>query len=310
MVLELIDSSEHIVLIAHKNPDADTLGSACAFYSYLLRLRKKVTLFCASSAINPNLAFLPWYDKVTDRFPEDADCMISFDCGSHSRMGIEKKLPLINIDHHISNDLFGSVNIIDTAAISTTETVYDFFVANGVKINGKMALSLYAGLVDDSRCFSAPGCNAKTFATAHALIEAGADHATCIEWLYRRRSLASLRVRGILWKEMRLLLDGRLAFFDVRLSHMEETGATISECKKVLEEALGMRSVQAAMMQFEHPRGGLKISLRTDGTVNASKIMGSFGGGGHIHRAGTRIEEENQESFASEIIMMIQKEFE
>jgi len=310
VALSLIESSGHIVLIAHKNPDADSLGSACAFYSHLLRLRKKVTLFCASADIDSSLAFLPWFDEATDRFPGDADCMISFDCGSYERLGIDKALPLINFDHHASNTLFGTLNIVDTAAISTTEVVYDFFVANGIKINGKMALSLYAGLIDDSRCFSASGCNAKTFGMAHALIAAGADHATCIEWLYRRRSLASLRVRGILLKQMRLLLDGRLAFFDVRASHLEETGASISECKKVLDEALGMRSVQAAMMQIEHPRGGVKISLRTDGTIDAARIMGHYGGGGHVHRAGTRIKQGSWEGLAAEMMMMIQKEFE
>lgn len=310
MAFPLIDSSEHIVLVAHKNPDADSLGSACAFYSYLLRLRKKVTLFCISADINPNLAFLPWFDKVTDRFPEDADCIISFDCGSYGRLGVERVLPLINFDHHISNDFYGSLNFIDTAAISTTEVVYDFFVANDIKINGKMALSLYAGLMDDSKCFNSPDCNAKTFGMAHALITAGADHAMCIEWLYRRRSLASLRVRGVLLKQMSLYLDGRLAVFEVGTSLLEETGASIAECKRVLEEALGMRSVRVALMHVERPGGGVKLSLRTDGTVDAAKIMGHYGGGGHKHRSGARIEHENIHELVKEMTMMIKKEFE
>jgi phosphoesterase RecJ-like protein len=304
----LIHSSSHIVLVAHKNPDADSLGAACAFYSYLLRSQKKITLFCVSAELNPNLAFLPWFDKVTDRFPEDADCIISFDCGSYGRLGIEKELPLLNIDHHISNDFYGSHNLINTSAISATEVVYDYFVANGVKINGKMALSLYAGLIDDSKCFSAPECSTKTFAMAHSLIEQGADHALCIEWLYRRRSLASLRVRGILLKEMKLLVDGKLAVFEVPLSLLEETGAGISECKRVLDEALGMRSVQAAIMVLEHPRGGSKLSLRTDGTVDAAKIMASFGGGGHVRRAGTRLKQENYDELAENMMRMITKE--
>lgn len=304
----LIHSSSHIVLVAHKNPDADSLGAACAFYSYLLRSQKKVTLFCVSAEVNPNLAFLPWFDKVTDRFPEDADCMISFDCGSYGRLGIENELPLLNIDHHISNNFYGSHNLINTSAISATEVVYDYFVANGVKINGKMALSLYAGLIDDSKCFSAPECSAKTFAMAHSLIELGADHALCIEWLYRRRSLASLRVRGILLKEMKLLVDGKLAVFEVPLSLLEETGAGIAECKRVLDEALGMRSVQAAIMVLEHPRGGSKLSLRTDGTVDAAKIMASFGGGGHVRRAGTRLKQENYDELAENMMRMITKE--
>jgi phosphoesterase RecJ-like protein len=296
------------VLIAHKNPDADSLGAACAFYSYLLRSQKKITLFCISAEVNPNLAFLPWFDKITDRFPEDADCMISFDCGSYGRIGIEKELPLLNIDHHVSNDFYGTHNIINTSAISTTEVVYDYFVANGIKINGKIATALYAGLLEDSKCFSVPECSSKTFAMAQNLIDSGADHPLCSEWLFRRRSLASLRVRGILLKQMKLLVDGRLAVFEVSLSVLEETGATLSECKRVLDEALGMRSVQAAMMVIEHPRGGVKLSLRTDGAVNASNIMMSFGGGGHVKRAGTRLKHENYDELVKNMMVMITKE--
>lgn len=310
MPLSLIDSARHIVLVVHTNPDADSLGSASAFYSYLLRTHNKITLFCASTEVNPNLAFLPWFDKLTDRFPEDADCMISFDCGSYGRLGIEKELPLINVDHHASNDFFGAHNVINTSAISTTEVVYDFFVANSIKINGKMALSLYAGLMDDSKCFSASQCNAKTFGMAQALIELGAEHTLCTQWLYHRRSLASLRMRGALLKQMKLLADGRLAVFEVSLSLLEETGAGILECKRVLEDALEMHSVQAAIMQIEHPRGGVKLSMRTDGTVDASKIMGSFGGGGHVHRAGTRLKQDNFTELVETIMMMIKKEFE
>lgn len=308
MPANLIDSSHHIVLIAHKNPDADSLGAACAFYSYLLRSQKKITLFCISAEVNPNLAFLPWFDKITDRFPEDADCMISFDCGSYGRIGIEKELPLLNIDHHVSNDFYGTHNIINTSAISTTEVVYDYFVANGIKINGKIATALYAGLLEDSKCFSVPECSSKTFAMAQNLIDSGADHPLCSEWLFRRRSLASLRVRGILLKQMKLLVDGRLAVFEVSLSVLEETGATLSECKRVLDEALGMRSVQAAMMVIEHPRGGVKLSLRTDGAVNASNIMMSFGGGGHVKRAGTRLKHENYDELVKNMMVMITKE--
>ncbi len=308
MPSNLINSSHHIVLVTHKNPDADSLGAACAFYSYLLRLQKKVTLFCVSTEVDQNLAFLPWFDKITAHFPEEADCMISFDCGSYGRLGIEKELPLINIDHHISNDFYGTCNLIDTTAISTTEVVYDYFVANGIKINGKIATTLYAGLIDDSKCFSAPQCNAKTFKMAHSLIESGADHAMCVEWLYRRRSLASLRIRGFLLKEMKLFADGQLALFEVPLSVLEESGAIISECKRVLDEALGMRSVKVAVMVLEHPRGGAKLSLRTDGAVNAASIMAPFGGGGHFHRAGARLKQDNYNELVKDMMSMITKE--
>lgn len=310
MPLSLSESANHIVLIAHQNPDADSLGSACAFYSYLLRNQKKVTLFCVSAELDPNLAFLPWFDKITDRFPENADCMISFDCGSYRRLGIEKALPLINIDHHLSNDFFGTDNLVDPSAISTTEVVYDYFVANGIKINGKMATALYAGLLYDSKCFSASECSAKTFAMAQALIELGADHAVCVDWLYGRGSLASLRIRGVLLKEMNLLCDGRVAFFEVSLSLLEETGATIAECKRVLDEALGMRTVQAALMIMRLSCGDIKLSLRTDGVLNAAAIMAKFGGGGHAKRAGMHSKQDNHNELVQNMMMMITKELE
>jgi len=307
MPLSLIDSARHIVLVTHKNPDADSLGSACAFYSYLLRSQKKITLFCASKTINSNLAFLPWFDKITDRFPEDGDLLISFDCGTIERLGIERTVPLINIDHHRSNDLFGTVNLVDTEAISTTELLYNFFVANDIKINGKMALSLYAGLLDDSKCFSAAACSPKTFALAHDLITLGAEHAVCVEWMYRRRSLASLRLRGMLLKEMELYLDGSLAFFEVRQELLERSGATINECKHVLEEALALATVRAALMRVELPKGGVKLSLRTDGRADAARIMSFYGGGGHVSRAGSKIEKPSK-TVLEEIIEMIEKE--
>jgi len=310
MPFSTIESAKHIVLVVHKHPDADSLGSACAFYSYLLRGQKKITLFSATSAINPNLAFLPWYEKITDRFPADADCLITFDCGSRSRMGVESPAVLINFDHHRSNDAFGDFNIINPDAISTTEVVYDFFVANDIKINAKMALSLYAGLLEDSRCFGAPECNAKTFAMAHALNGLGAEHALCVEWLYRRRSLASMRIRGVLLKEMKLLMDGRLALFEIKASLLEETGATIAECKLVLDEALEMRTVKAALMYLEHPSGGLKISFRTDGSIDASKVMKEYGGGGHRNRSGARITDNNPGICVDEMMMTIKKEME
>lgn len=308
MPLSLIESAKHIVLIAHKNPDADSLGSACAFYSHLVRTHKKITLFCASSEINPNLAFLPWFEKLTNRFPSDADCMISFDCGSYGRLGVDEELPLINIDHHATNDSFGIYNLINNTAISTTEVVYTYFVANGIKINGKMATALYAGLLEDSQCFSASECSAKTFAMAQHLIELGAEHTVCTQWLYRRRSLASFRVEGKLLTQMKLLADARLAVFEVPYTLLEETGATMVECKRILDVALNMRWVQAALMIVDFPEGRVKLSLRTDGSVHAANILAQFGGGGHVKRAGAQINEENKNEIYKEILIMITKE--
>lgn len=308
-MIERITTAEHITLVVHKNPDADSLGAACAFYSHLLRLQKKVTLYCASERINPALGFLPWFDKVTHSFPSDADLMIAFDCGTVERMGVVADAALINFDHHASNTDFGEYNCVNKRALCTTEVVYDFFVAEGIKINGKMALSLYAGLLDDTRCFSHAQCGPKTFQMASNLIELGANHRLCVEWLYGRRSLASQRIRGRLLQGMKLVCDGALAVFDVTVADLESTGAGIGECKQVLEDALSLRTVKAAVMTVSLPKGGTKASIRSDGSVDVSAIASRFGGGGHATRAGIR-SQEMSESLAQQLITMIAKEME
>jgi len=298
----LIDSAHHIVLVAHEHPDADSLGSACAFYSYLLRSKTKVTLFCVTPSLDQNLSFLPWFDEVTDKFPFNADLVISFDCGTYGRLGIEYKGALINFDHHISNEYYGTHNCIDTQALSTTQVLYEWFVTKSIKINGKMANALYAGLLDDTQCFSDSSCSNAVFEMAHALIQAGADHSLCVDALFRSHSLASFRLKGEMLKRMKILHDGRVALFEVDQALFTSSGAILRDCKAVVDEALSLKTVQIALLVVELKRGGVKVSLRSNGVVNAAKVLHCYGGGGHKIRAGARIVDMKQDEIIKKIM--------
>ncbi|MDD2829977.1 MAG: DHH family phosphoesterase [Sulfuricurvum sp.] len=289
MPLTLIDSAHHIVLVAHEHPDADSLGSACAFYSHVLRYQKKVTLYCSTTVGDHNLLFLPWSDKIRHNFPDDADLVISFDCGHFKRLGIEYSGELINFDHHISNEQYGTYNCIDATALSTTQILYGWFVANGIKINGKMANALYAGLLDDTDCFSDPLCTSVVFEMAQALIGLGADHEQCVKWLFNSHSLASMRLRGVMLSKMKIVHDGEVALFEVDRSMLDSTGALLRDCKTTLDEALSIKTVRVALLVVELKQGGVKISLRSDGSVNTAHILEEYGGGGHYSRSGARI---------------------
>lgn len=305
MPLPLIDSASHIVLIVHEHPDADSLGSACAFYSYLLRSKSKVTLFCATSLLDQKLSFLPWFAQVTDKFPLDADLAISFDCGSFGRLGVEYRGELINFDHHISNEYYGTHNCIDTQALSTTQIIYEWFVTNTIKINGKIANALYAGLLDDTHCFRDPSCTNAVFNMAHALIQSGANHALCVDALFHSHSLASFRLKGEMLKRMKILHDGRVAVFEVDQSLFASSGAFLRDCKAVVDEALSLKTVQIALLVVELKRGGVKVSLRSDGTINAAQLLHGYGGGGHKIRAGARIVDMKQDEIIKKIMVNI-----
>ncbi|MDP3301328.1 MAG: bifunctional oligoribonuclease/PAP phosphatase NrnA [Sulfuricurvum sp.] len=308
MPSSLIEKSNHIVLIAHENPDADSLGSASAFYSYLLRTQKKITFYCSSPTIAPHLSFIPWTDKISNRFPLDADLAISFDCGSFGRLGVDYMGELINFDHHISNDQYGTLNYIDTSAMSTTQVVYEWFIGQDIKINGKMANALYAGLMDDTKCFRDPRCTLKIFSMAHRLLELGANHEECVNGLYNSKTLASLRLQAEMLKRMQLVLDGQLALFEVDQELLVFTGASLGDCKAVLDEAVTLKIVNTALLLAVRKKGGIGVSLRSDGVVNASEMMQRYGGGGHHDRAGAKVMDKPLEQIREEIISYIRQE--
>lgn len=308
-IIQRIDDANHIVVIAHVNPDADSLGSASTMYTYLLTLHKKVSFFCATKKINNKLSFLPWFDKVRDSFPASADLAISLDCGAFKRLGVEPDCDLINIDHHESNSLYGQYNLVDTMCISTTQVLWNFFQENKISINKKMATSLYAGLLDDSNGFMSDDVNGTVFALSNMLIESGADYKLCNKFIMRYQTLASLRLKAIMLGNMQLFHDAKVALFLVSSEDMKKTGAIGEDCEGALEESLCLPTVEVAILLKENNDLTFKGSLRSSGSLDASGIASSFHGGGHKSRAGfTMSNAYTLESASKEILKLVTKE--
>lgn len=308
-ILERIDKANHIVLISHINPDADSIGSASAVYTYLLRLHKKVSWFCASKNINAKLKFLPWSEKIRDSFVSSADLAISLDCGNKNRLGVEIECDLINIDHHASNTNYGEYNLVDSSCISTTQVLYDFFKSNDISINPKMATAIYAGLLDDSGNFLDDQVDGTTFATIGELIESGADYKLCNKFITKYQSLAAFRLKAIMHKNMELFHDARVAVFCVSNEDMKTTGAVGTDCESTLEEALWLPSVEVSFLIRENKDLSLKCSLRSCSQVDVDLIASKFSGGGHAARAGFNLESDvTMEQAKENILKLIYKE--
>jgi len=308
-IIKRIDEAKHIVVISHINPDADSLGSASAFYTYLLTLHKKVSFFCVTKTINNKLSFIPWFEKIRNSFPSSADLAIALDCGTINRLGIELDIDLINIDHHKSNNSYGQYNLVDTDSISTTKIVYDFFKDNQIKINKKIATALYAGLLDDSNGFMDENINGTIFAVIKELIDLGADIKLCNRYIMQYMSLAALRLKAIMLSNMQLLYDAKVAVFIVKNEDMLATGATGEDCEYALEESLYLPSVKVAVLLKENTNLTIKGSVRSDGCVDVAKIASFFDGGGHRNRAGFNLTKEKPiDKIKEEILELISKE--
>ncbi|MCW8894785.1 MAG: DHH family phosphoesterase [Sulfurimonas sp.] len=308
-ILSKIDSAKHIVVISHVNPDADSIGSASAMYTYLLQKHKKVSWYCKTKNIDTKLSFMPWFEKIRNSFPSSADLAISLDCGDIKRVGVELECDLINIDHHESNNNFAALNLVDKSAISTSMVLYDFFKQNNIKINKKMATAIYSGILDDSNAFMDEQVDGTTFAVVRELIECGAEFKTCNKNIVKSMSLAALRLKGVMFTNMTLVGDARVAIFCISDEDMKSTGALGTDCESALEESLYLPHVETAMLVRQNSDFSIKGSIRSNGDVDASKIASVFGGGGHASRAGFNISSDvTLEDAKTEVLNLINKE--
>ncbi|MGE0739315.1 DHH family phosphoesterase [Sulfurimonas sp.] len=308
-IVEKIERAEHIVLISHVHPDGDSLGSASAMYSYLLQKHKKVSWFCATKEIHQRFSCIPWIKNVKNSYPFGADLAISLDCANKERLGVEVACTLVNIDHHCTNTSFGSLNLVRSSALSTTEILYSFFKENGVKINKKMATALYVGLLEDSEGFLGESVDGTTFAIVQELITQGAEFQLCNKKIMKSTSLAALRLKAAMLKDMVLEHSTTIAFFGVSYEDMKQSGAVAEDAEGALEESLFLPHVQVALLLRQRSDLSIKGSLRSDGSVDCASIALHFGGGGHLSRAGFVLKEGYSLQEAKEkVLSLIKKE--
>lgn len=305
-LVKALDDAKHILIIAHINPDADSMGSALAMYTHVLRLHKKVSLYCVTEKMNPALNFLPFIDKVRHLAPKAYDLALSFDCGAKLRLGIDPESALVNVDHHVSNENYGDINLIDTTAISTTQVLYDFFKSNDIKINAKMATCLFAGLADDSQNFTTKKTDERSFLMAADLIKSGADNALCIEELFKKRSLASIRMKAKMLTQARLSCFGQVVSTIVPKLFFEQTGAYEVDCEEALHETLELANVEVSFMLRFTKDGRIKGSLRSKNGLDMNVIASVFSGGGHVHSAGFICEGSSLEEIEEKLIDILQ----
>ena len=281
-----ITESDNIVLISHVNPDGDALGSSLSLYPILKRMNKNVKVFNVSAPLPQYLDFLPNFEKVTNKLPSKIDLMISFDCGSFDRLGIEDKPKfLINIDHHISNTNYGDFNLIESNAASTSQVVYNMLRANGIEIDENSATCIYTALVTDTGSFQYETVDDKVFECAAEMVKSGAKPEFVAKMLFQRDRLSRLRFLAKAYDTLELCCDGKVAIVEITKEMMEATGATKDDTEGVVNSIRNIASVEVGLLLREEDEG-IKISLRSKNYLDVSEIAKNFGGGGHKRAAG------------------------
>lgn len=259
-----IEEAKHIVLVATTNPDS--LCSASAFYSYLMRLQKKVTIYIDTKELPQNLSFVPWFEKIKNTFPASADFVICFGVQNTTKeiMACGKTL---NIDNSLENSNYGTYNLVDLNSISISQVVFDFLESQKVAINQKMATALYGGLLSGSENFLK--VNGTSFAFASKMIECGAEHKKSIENIARFCTLATVRLKARMLLKMQLKLNGTFACFVIDENDYKESGANKSHAKDILKEVLYLPTVTHAIMieNYKEKKINVKLLTREDNRI-------------------------------------------
>lgn len=290
-VLKVLKAGERFLVCSHTRPDGDAVGSMLALGMVLEQLGKKPDLVTADRV--PVLyRRLPGAEKVRSagRVSGAYDAAILLECDSLERARLDglEDLFLINIDHHISGRPYAQLNWIDCGAASVGELVYRLARAAQVTLTPQMAACLYTTILTDTGSFSYGALKASTFALARELVLAGADPIALAQDVYYSVPASKVVLLGAALNHLQR--EPRLAWLWVTLEDMARAGAVEEDCEGIVNFALSIAGVEAAVFLRELPQGQIRLSLRGKGKVNVAAIAGKMGGGGHENAAGCTLD--------------------
>ncbi|MEM7350897.1 MAG: bifunctional oligoribonuclease/PAP phosphatase NrnA [Acidobacteriota bacterium] len=294
-LIRRLRSCHHLLLTSHANPDGDAIGSTLAA-ARLLRHQGKATAVWLRDPVPRIYRALPGSAKIhigeepPAKFPDLYDAVLVMECPSPDRTGLEKHLsglPLINIDHHLGNELYGNVNWVDTAAPAVGEMVFRLARAMKLPIDVDTANALYLTLVTDTGGFRFSNTTAAAFDAAGDLVREGASPETISKWLYESQPESVLRLVGEMLQTLEIHDEGRVATAWMTREMAQRANAQPGDAEGLIDYPRSIEGVETvAMFKEVDDDGQYKVSLRSRGDVNVERVARRFGGGGHQNAAG------------------------
>jgi Exopolyphosphatase-related proteins len=307
-ILGKIRESNKIAITFHVSPDGDSLGSSLALMMGLQKIGKEAYIL-SKEEIPGNFKFLPCSNMVDGKSSTilpNTECVIVLDCGDVKRINAEldlnnKEYTLINIDHHMSNDLYGDLNYVDTNASAMSETVYQMLRIMGIKIDKDMAICLYTSLITDTGSFKYSGTTSVTHTIAGDLINTGIDFSEIHRIVFDNKKFDTIKLRGKAIEKMELI-DEEICIMVITKEMLSELGLdSETDTSDIINIGMQVNSVETTAL-IKEADDGVKVSLRSKSKVDVRKVAEGFGGGGHIRASGLKMENRTVEEAKKLII--------
>jgi len=281
-------------VITHSRPDGDALGSALAVHHLLLHLGKMSRVF-TGGPIGENFDFLPGIGNVAVTFDEayNPEVTIYIDCGHWNRADERdlRKGLVVDVDHHIGNPMFGSINYVDSLAAAAGEQVFALVDRCGFELTPEVALCIHVAVVSDTGNFRYGNTAAHIFEIATRCTMAGVRPAEVASLLFERKRPASVMMSARIMSRLKLEFDGRMAWAEARKEDYADLGGDAAEPEGVVGDLRAIAGVDLAILIHETPEGQLRASFRSRNGFNCQTIAASLGGGGHQQASGVMMRE-------------------
>lgn len=286
-----IEKSNYIIVTAHINPDGDAIGAGLALTLALKKIGKKVRFVLQDSY--PKTTLFLKNIELAERYSEnenyDNDLTICVDCATDERLGATKALlknkDSINIDHHISNTKYGTLNYVETVS-STSEIIYSLLKYCNIELDTAIGEALYTGLVNDTGNFQHDNVTEKTFEMAGDLIRCGVNNSKVVREFMRTKTFAAIKLMGKAMSDMKFDSEKKLAYYFMTKEELDKYSGKKEDTEGIVEELLSLREAEASLFLREDQKGVIKGSMRSKNSIDVNVIAGIFNGGGHKKAAG------------------------
>lgn len=290
-ILKDIENVQTIYITGHTSPDGDCIGSTFAFALALKKMGKEPVILLEDYGERFNIlegrqyVYRGSYDELC---PE---IMFSIDCADKKRLGeaekaFDKAKYTYNIDHHISNREFADVNIVNGAASSACEVVYEI-IKDFVSIDKDIATALYTGILTDTGGFRHNSTSERTHQIAGKLVAAGVDTPEIHTKFLMEHSLTDVKIFVKALEKMEL--EDKIAYTFVTAEDMALCSASSKNLDAIVGYLLNTEGAEVSVFASEREEGIVKLSFRSK-SVNVNEIASLFGGGGHVLAAGAAAE--------------------
>jgi len=295
-VLNIIRRRRKFLVTTHRNPDADAVSSVLAMAMFLKSQGSQVHVL-NEDACPTWLKFLPgtfMFKKVGDIEKVDYEAAIVLDCGDLERVGrvvkfIQEGKPLINIDHHVTNHGFGSVNVVRPKASSTCEMIFDLLKEARHPLNRNLALLLYAGIMTDTGSFRFENTSPYSHAVAEKLMAFKFSAARIYNRLYVGIPVSEMKMFTDLIHGAQLLDGNRVFCVSLSKSAVNRFSKSFDLKEKLFTFLRSIEGIEVVVILTELNPKEVRVNVRSQNNFDAAALAEAFNGGGHKKAAGCKI---------------------